>query len=48
MGMRMAVLEGGEEILVYVFAQASEAAEMMTFLRGFFPKAEFVLEPVRH
>jgi hypothetical protein len=48
MSVRMAVLDGDDEILVYVFAHAGEAAEMIAFLRGFLPKAEFVLEPLRH
>jgi hypothetical protein len=48
MSVRMAVLDGDDEILVYVFAHAGEAAEMIAFLRDFLPKAEFVLEPLRH
>lgn len=45
-GVRLAVLEAGEERLVYAFQSAGEAAEMIGFLREFWPAAEFVVEPL--
>lgn len=46
--VQMRVEESGEDILVYNLRSVAEAAEMMTFLRDFLPRARFVLEPLRH
>lgn len=45
-GVRMAVIEASEEILVYAFESPAEAGEMMAFLKEFLPDAEFVIEPL--
>ena len=45
-GVRLAVVQAGVEELVYGFESAAEAAEMIDFLREFWPGAEFVVEPL--
>lgn len=47
-GVRFAVREAGEEVLVYHMSSIREATEILAFIREFFPRAEFVFEPLRH
>jgi hypothetical protein len=42
------VQDAGDDILVYSFAKLDEAAEMFDFLRAFFPRARFVIQPQMH
>lgn len=44
--VRLTVREADEDILVYTFASVREAAEIHGFIREFFPRAEFRLEPL--
>jgi hypothetical protein len=46
--VELRVREGGEDVLVYTFETAALAAEMIRFLSGFFPRAEFLVQPLRH
>lgn len=47
-GVRMSVRENGEDILVYHYASIREAVEIQEFIREYFPRADFVFEPLRH
>lgn len=42
------VQQNGEDVLIYTFKAIDEAAEMFDFLRGFFPDARFIIQPVLH
>ena len=42
------VEEFGETLLEYKFCTVSEASEMLSFLKDFFPMATFLIQPVRH
>lgn len=46
--VELRVQEEGRDFLVYALSGIDEAAEMFEFLRGFFPKARFVIQPLRH
>jgi len=46
--VELRVQNEGDEILVYAFRTLAEAAEMLDFLKDFFPAARFVVQPVRH
>lgn len=46
--VELRVNEGGEALLIYTFKAIGPAAEMIVFLKDFFPRAEFVLQPLRH
>lgn len=46
--LELRVQQDGVDSLVYAFRTIAEAAEMMAFLRDFFPAATFVLQPARH
>lgn len=46
--VEMRVEDGGEEILRYSFKTIGEAAEMLSFLKDFFPAGTFLIHPVRH
>lgn len=47
-GIRFAVRENDEEILVYHEATIRQAVERLAFIREFFPTAKFVFEPLKH
>ncbi len=47
-GVRFAVRENDEDVLVYHAATVREAVERLAFVREFFPNAKFVFEPLRH
>ncbi|MEM9425101.1 MAG: hypothetical protein AAGA06_00210 [Pseudomonadota bacterium] len=42
------VQQNGEDVLIYTFKAIDEAAEMFNFLRGFFPEARFIIQPLLH
>lgn len=46
--VELRVREEGEDILVYTFRSLVEAAEMISFLSDFLPRAQFVVQPCRH
>ncbi len=46
--VELRVRDEGEEILVYTFRAIADAAEMIHFLSGFLPRAQFVLQPAPH
>jgi len=46
--LELRVQEDGSDTLIYTFRSVTDAAEMVAFLKDFFPKADFVLGPVRH
>lgn len=46
--VRLTVRENGEDLLIYTFASLCEAARIHAFVREFFPRADFVLEPLAH
>lgn len=46
--VELRVSEGGRDILVYTLKSVGEAAEMIRFLADFLPRAEFVIQPLRH
>jgi hypothetical protein len=46
--IELRVREGNEDTLIYVFKTVADAAEMIQFLNGFFPKASFIVQPVCH
>lgn len=46
--VELRVSHDGAEILVYTMKGTGEAAEMIGFLSGFLPGAEFLVQPVRH
>ncbi|MEM9707919.1 MAG: hypothetical protein AAF871_03950 [Pseudomonadota bacterium] len=37
-----------EGVLIYAFERPTDAAEMIEFLSSFWPKARFIVEPLRH
>ena len=47
-GVELRVQEEGEDVLDYAFKAVDEAAEMLNFLREFFPRARFVIQPLTH
>lgn len=46
--VELRVREQGEDVLVYSFKNASEAAEMVHFLSDMMPGASYVVQPIRH
>lgn len=46
--IEMRVQDAGEDVLTYTFKTLSEASEMLSFLKDFFPQARFVIQPLRH
>ena len=46
--VEMKIEENGEEILKYSFKSISEASEMLSFLKDFFPNGRFLIQPIRH
>ena len=46
--VELRVFDEGKEQLSYIFDSISEAAEMIDFLRDFFPSGRFVLQPPLH
>ena len=49
MGMvELRVRKDGEDVLVYTFKNVGEASEMIHFLSDFWPRADFVVQPLRH
>jgi hypothetical protein len=46
--VELRVRDEGRDILLYTFDSAGRAAEMIHFLADFLPKAEFVVQPLRH
>jgi len=46
--VEMRVRLQGEDTLVYTCRSVPEAAEMMCFLREFFPSAQFLVQPLVH
>lgn len=46
--IELRVASEGQDVLVYTFRHAAEAAEMMKFLSDFLPEARFLIQPVRH
>lgn len=46
--VQMRVQDAGETVLEYTFGSLSEASEMLSFLKDFFPAATFLIQPVRH
>lgn len=42
------VEEFGETLLEYKFLSVTEASEMLSFLKDFFPSATFLIQPIRH
>lgn len=47
-GVEMHVQDGGETRLAYTFRTIGEAAEMMAYLKDFFPEGRFIIQPLRH
>ncbi len=47
-GVRFAVREDGEDVLVYHMSSVKEAVKTLDFIREFFPNAQFIFEPLRH
>ncbi len=45
-GVELRVQDEGEDILIYALKGIDEAAEMFNFLKGFFPGAKFVIQPI--
>jgi len=48
MAVELRVRDGGEDVLVYAFKTPAEAGEMIQFLSEFFPKGEFLVQPLLH
>jgi hypothetical protein len=47
-GVKLSVREDGRDLLVYHYGSIREATEILNFIREFFPRAEFVFEPLAH
>lgn len=47
-GVQFSVIDDGETVLVYKMATLAEAVERLEFIREFFPRAQFVFEPLTH
>ena len=45
--VEMHVEEYGEVLLEYKFGSLTEASEMLSFLKDFFPSATFLIQPLR-
>ena len=43
--VELRVQEEGEDMLVYSYMSLDEASEMLAFLKDFFPRARFVIQP---
>lgn len=46
--LELRVRDAGDDVLVYTFRSAAEASEIIRFLSDFFPRAQFVLQPLSH
>lgn len=47
-GIEMQVIDDGVLALHYSFNTIAEAAEIIDFIKEFFPKAKFVIQPLKH
>ena len=46
--VELRVREDGADIIVYTFESPTKAADMINYLSEFFPRAEFLVQPLRH
>jgi hypothetical protein len=46
--VELRVREEGQDILIYNFKTATDAAEMVHFLSDMMPGASFLVQPIRH
>lgn len=46
--IELQVEEFGQTLLEYKFNSVTEASEMLSFLKDFFPLATYLIQPVRH